>query len=77
MIAGDHGVFYLILFAFRIPWCSSASSYSSWNSAVHSTKVLSNLVQGKSFIIPISLHPDGVNLRYFKLGLFDPLESIV
>ena len=30
-----------------------------------------------NFQIPLSLQPGGVNLRYFKLALFDPTEFIV
>ena len=29
------------------------------------------LATNSNFLIPISLQPDGVNLWYFKLGLFD------
>ena len=34
------------------------------------------LATNSNFLIPISLQPDGVNLRYYKLGLFDTAQFI-
>ena len=57
--------FYICIFQLKTKFFS----FSGQRNWVFATK--------KNFLIPVFFQPDGVNLRYFKLSLFDLTQCIV